>query len=185
MSLAAAERATLLGVARDAIHHGLLHGRAPAIDPSRYPAALQAVAASFVTLTRDGELRGCIGTLEASRPLVADVAANAWAAAFRDPRFPPLVAAEEAQLAVHISVLTPPLPLAVRDEAELLSVLRPGIDGLVIAEGARRATFLPSVWEQLPEPADFVRQLKRKAGLPPQHWSATLRLERYQVEEFG
>lgn len=185
MTLSASDRATLLQVARAAIHQGLLHGRAPAIAVANHTPALRQTAATFVTLLIDGELRGCIGTLEAHRPLVADVAANAFAAAFRDTRFPPLSTIEEDLLELHVSVLTAPEPFAVRDEADLLAKLRPGIDGLVLADGARRATFLPSVWEQLPAPRDFVAHLKRKAGLSPAHWSATMRVERYQVEEFS
>lgn len=185
MTLAREEHDTLLAVARAAIHHGLLHGRALAVVAADYPPALQATAATFVTLQIDGNLRGCIGTLEAHRPLVADVAANAWAAAFRDSRFPPLTPAEENRLALHISVLTMPRPFPVRDEADLLAKLRPDIDGLVLTDGMRHATFLPSVWEQLPDPRDFVAHLKRKAGLPAAHWSATMRVERYEVEEFS
>lgn len=185
MTLAATDRETLLAVARASIHHGLVHGRALTVAAAGYAPALRPDAASFVTLQIDGELRGCIGTLEAYRPLVADVAANAWAAAFRDSRFPPLAPAEEKLLTLHISVLTTPEPLSVRNEADLLGRLRPGVDGLVLADGMRRATFLPSVWEQLPDPRDFVAHLKRKAGLPARHWSATMRVERYEVEEFS
>lgn len=185
MTLAQDERNTLLDVARASIRHGLAHGRALAVSPGDYPPPLQATAATFVTLQINGDLRGCIGTLEAHRPLIADVAANAWAAAFRDTRFPPLAPAEENLLELHISVLTTPEPFAVRDEADLLAKLRPGVDGLVLADGMRRATFLPSVWEQLPDPREFVAHLKRKAGLPARHWSATMRAERYQVEEFS
>lgn len=185
MTLAQQERRALLDVARASIHHGLLHGRALPVTAGDYPPALQATAATFVTLQIDGDLRGCIGTLEAYRPLVSDVAANAWAAAFRDSRFPPLAPAEEKLLALHISVLTTPQSFAVHDEADLLAKLRPGVDGLVLADGMHRATFLPSVWEQLPDPRDFVAHLKRKAGLPVRHWSETMRVERYEVEEFS
>ena len=185
MTLSSADRGTLLDVARRAIGDGLCQGRAGTVDVTGFAATLQAVRASFVTLEIDDTLRGCIGTLEAHRPLVADVAANAWSAAFRDPRFPPLAAIEEDLLDIHVSVLTAPEPFVVRDEADLLARLRPGIDGLVLAEGARRATFLPSVWDQLPDPRDFVGHLKRKAGLPASWWSPTLHLARYQVEAFS
>lgn len=179
----AAERAALIGVARAAIEHGLQGGRQPVVDVARHPPRLAEPGASFVTLERDGALRGCIGTLEACRPLVADVAHNAWAAAFADPRFPPLDAAEYGGIRVHISVLTPPVPLPVTGEAELLAALRPGIDGLVLEEiGGRRATFLPAVWAQLPQPREFLAHLKLKAGLPREYWSDTLRFRRYETE---
>lgn len=182
--LAAADRATLLKVARDAIAHGLQHQRAPDIDPRDYSPALREHGAAFVTLEIDDELRGCIGTLEAHRPLVVDVARNAFAAAFRDPRFPPLTAREAPRLALHISVLSAPVLLPVRDAADLLAQLRPGIDGLVLSEGARRATFLPSVWEQLPEPREFLAHLLRKGGWPAGYWSPQMRVERYGSETF-
>lgn len=179
-----AERVALHGVARASIRHGLAHHRALAVIAAEFPDALQQHAASFVTLEINGELRGCIGTLEAYRPLVADVAANAFSAAFRDSRFPPLTPHEESRLDIHISVLSTPEPVHVRNEAELIGLLRPDIDGLVLSEGARRGTFLPSVWEQLPEARDFLAHLKRKAGLPANYWSSTLRVERYTCEEF-
>lgn len=179
----AAERAALLGVARAAIEHGLHTGRQPTVDLARYPPRLAEPRASFVTLERDGALRGCIGTLEACRPLVADVAHNAWAAAFADPRFPPLDATEYGGIRVHISVLTPPVPLPAASEPELLAALRPDVDGLVLEEiGGRRATFLPAVWAQLPDPREFLSQLKLKAGLPREYWSDTLRFRRYHAE---
>ena len=178
------ERTTLRAVARNAIRHGLAHGRALTVNPADYTAALQQSGASFVTLEILGALRGCIGTLEAHRALVSDVAANAFSAAFRDPRFPPLSAHEESRLDIHISVLGKPEPVPVRSEANLLGMLRPNIDGVVLSEGARRGTFLPSVWEQLPDRRDFLAQLKRKAGLPANYWSDTLRVERYTCEVF-
>lgn len=188
MTLPAADRDTLRhtlrDVARRAIQHGLAHGRAPLIDPADYPPALRVPAATFVTLQIHGELRGCIGTLEAHRPLVVDVAANAFAAAFRDTRFPPLSAPEAPALDIHLSILSAPVPMPVRDRDALLAALRPGIDGLVLEDGHHRATFLPSVWAQLPSPEAFVSHLMRKAGLPPRHWSPSMRVLRYEVEEF-
>ncbi|MEI6413260.1 MAG: AmmeMemoRadiSam system protein A [Pseudomonadota bacterium] len=186
--LAESERTTLLILARSAIEYGLTDHRPPAVDPQSYPAALQAVRASFVTLNREGNLRGCIGQLTATRPLVVDVTENAFAAAFRDPRFSPLTTPELPDLELHISILTPSVPLIFESEADLLAQLRPGIDGLILEEnhhGHRaRATFLPAVWESLPRPEDFLRHLKQKAGLPSGYWSPSLRAFRYQTEAF-
>jgi AmmeMemoRadiSam system protein A len=182
--LSRAERATLLDVARGAIAAALL-GRPFAAPPWEPGSRLGEPGASFVTLTRRDELRGCVGTLEPRRPLAEDVAENARAAAFRDPRFPPITVHEWDAIAIHVSVLGPAEPLAAASEAELLAALRPGRDGLILEEGLRRATFLPAVWESLPDPRDFLAQLRRKAGLPLDHWSPTLAFRRYEVEEFG
>ena len=180
-----AERRQLLSLARASIDHGLAHGTPLQPDLDALPAALRDARAAFVTLQLDGALRGCIGSLETSRPLAEDVAQNAFAAAFRDPRFSPVSATEGPRLAVQISVLSPPEPLIFTSEAELLTLLRPGVDGLILADRGRRGTFLPSVWGQLPEPREFLAHLKRKAGLPADHWSATLTLARYTTESFG
>ena len=145
---------------------------------------LQEPGASFVTLTRQGELRGCIGTLEAHRPLEIDVRENAAAAAFRDPRFMPLGRDEFEEIRVEVSLLSPAETLAVSDEASALAALRPHVDGVVLAYRHFRSTFLPQVWEQLPEPADFLAQLKRKAGLPADFWSESVRLARYSVTKW-
>jgi AmmeMemoRadiSam system protein A len=132
-----------------------------------------------VTLQKEGALRGCIGTFDAQRPLVENVAASAFRSAFEDPRFPPATAPELPRLEVEISVLSRPGPFVVESREELLARLEPGVDGLIVSEGLRRATFLPAVWESLPEPEDFVEALFRKAGLARGHWSGTLRFERY------
>lgn len=172
-----------LGVA--AIEGGLAgHKPVPAGRESLAP-ELGTWRASFVTLERNGALRGCIGSLNATGPLADDVARNAWNAAFADPRFGPLQRAEMQGLEIHVSALTPPVPFPVRDEADLLARLRPGSDGLILADGRHRATFLPAVWEDLPEPRAFVDALRRKAGLAAGHWSDTLRFERYATESFG
>ena len=156
-----------------------------AVRSGDYPAPLQIAGASFVTLTNDGKLRGCIGTLEACRALVCDIALNAFNAAFRDPRFPPLTADELVNLQVHISILKPATPVACESEADLIRQLRPGIDGLILQDGAQRATFLPSVWESLPDAESFVRHLKLKAGMSANHWSPTMQAFRYPCESFG
>jgi hypothetical protein len=182
--LEAGEKQALLAAARRAIQEGLagkrwtprLNGLAP---------GLREPGAAFVTLKLDGRLRGCIGSLAPHQPLILDVAHNACAAAFEDPRFEPVDAGQAARLEIHVSVLGPTAPLPVSDEADLLAKLRPGVDGLVLHAGRQRATFLPSVWEELADPAEFLRHLKLKAGLPPGAWSDDWRFERYEVEEFG
>ena len=184
-ALDAAERAALLDVARRSIAHGLAHGHPLAVDPDAWSPALRAQRAAFVTLNRAGQLRGCIGHLEATQPLVRDVADNAFAAAFRDPRFLPLAPDELDGLEIHVSVLSPPVALAVSSEEDLVRRLRPGIDGLILDDGLHRGTFLPSVWESLPRPAQFVGQLKLKAGLPIAYWSDRIQVSRYTTESFG
>jgi len=174
----------LVELARGSVQHGVRAGEALALRLEDVLPALHEPGASFVTLRRGGELRGCTGALEATRPLALDVARNAYRSAFDDPRFPPLTAPELEGLSVHVSVLSPLAPLAAGSEGALLAALRPGIDGLVLREGPCGATFLPAVWKSLPDPADFLRELRRKAGLAPGHWSASLRFERYTVQEF-
>lgn len=172
----------LLATARSVIAAGATSGHRIDPDPEDVPAPLREPRACFVTLEKTGQLRGCIGTLTARRPLIREVAAMAYASAFEDPRFSPVTADEVDALVIAISVLGAPEPLPVSDEADLLAGLRPGDDGLILEDGRHRATFLPSVWEQLPEPADFVRHLKRKAGLPDTYWSESLQFSRYGVE---
>ena len=137
--------------------------------------------ACFVTLTQQGELRGCIGTLQAHRPLLADVKNNAVAAALHDPRFLPLNRDEFDITEIEISLLSPTQPMAFRDEIDALTQLRPQLDGVVFEYHGYRSTFLPQVWEQLPHPQQFMAQLKRKAGLPDDFWHEEVRLSRYSV----
>ncbi len=177
------ERAALLGVARASLAHGLREGRALPVDASRHTPPLQELRATFVTLREDGALRGCIGHFDAVDPLIVDVALSAYRAGFADPRFPDVTREELPWLRFHISILSPPLPMSCTSEEELLAALRPGVDGLVLREGLHSATFLPAVWESLPEPKDFLRELKHKAGLPPDHWSSALRFQRYTALE--
>lgn len=178
-------RDALLGLARRAIAHGLAHGQPLPSEPAGQPPFLTEHRASFVTVTRHGRLRGCIGRLEAIRPLGVDVADNAFAAAFRDPRFAPVQSEEFDQLRLTVAVLTAPEPLPVRGEAELLARLEPGEHGLILEFGAHRATFLPKVWEQLPDAGEFVAQLKCKAGLPADCWSAALRFWVYRSVDYA
>ena len=170
----------LLPLARAAITHAL--GRSHAADDTA--PWLRAPGACFVTLTQDDQLRGCIGTLEAHRPLLADVRANALAAAFHDPRFAPLAAHELADTEVEVSLLSPMEVLHFDSEDEALAQLRPGVDGVVFQYGSRRSTFLPQVWEQLPGTRDFMAQLKRKAGLPADFWHAQVQLQCYTVAKW-
>jgi AmmeMemoRadiSam system protein B/AmmeMemoRadiSam system protein A len=170
----------LLVRARNAIGAHFQH--VPQAEPA-HP-ALAAPGATFVTLTQNGALRGCIGSLEAHRSLEQDVRANALAAALRDPRFPPLTAAELSQTRVEVSLLTAPQALHFKDEAHALRQLRPMIDGVIFVAGNTRSTFLPQVWEQLPDVHQFMAHLKQKAGLPASYWSPAVTLFVYQVQKW-
>lgn len=170
----------LLIIARNAI--GQRFGRPPRTVISHPELSLP--GATFVTLTQGGELRGCIGSLEAYRPLAADVAENALASAFRDTRFAPLAEHELAATRVEVSLLGAAEPLECTSEADALARLCPGIDGLILSFGGHRATFLPQVWEGLPEPRRFLAQLKLKAGLPADFWHENLSLARYSVRKW-
>lgn len=178
------DKSTLLGLARESIAHGLTHGTPLSVSPETYSQVLKENGASFVTLHYDKQLRGCIGSLSAYRPLVSDVVQNAFNAAFRDPRFTPLRPDELESVHIHIEVLNPTQLLSFESEKELIAMLRPGIDGLVLREGNQAGTFLPSVWSSLPEPEIFLQQLKRKAGLPANYWSDSITVERYTTEAF-
>jgi AmmeMemoRadiSam system protein A len=172
----------LLEVARARIAESL--GLDAELDVPLEGAWLSACGATFVTLTKQGELRGCIGTLQAHRPLIEDVRENAHAAAFRDPRFPPVRRDEFDDVSVEISLLSDPEPMAFATEAEALVRLRPHIDGVVLEYGYHRATFLPQVWEQLPDPRQFLKHLKRKAGLAPDFWTDDMLLSTYGVQKW-
>jgi len=182
----------LLRIAQDTIFQALENSRPPGaagfqtlekLYPmlGNYPELMEE-RATFVTLTIDGNLRGCIGMLEACRPLAEDVAENVVSAAFHDPRFPPLSCDEFDNLKISISVLSPPEEMTFSAEVDLLSQIRPGVDGLILQEGFQKGTFLPSVWEELPETEMFFEHLKSKAGLPAGYWSDTLRVFRYTAE---
>jgi len=171
---------TLLALARGAIagELGLTH----VVEAA--PPEFGETGATFVTLRHAGDLRGCIGTVNAWRPLALDVRANAVAAAFRDPRFPPLRRDEYPGIAIEVSLLRPSEPVPLQSEESLLAALRPGVDGVVLECAQHRATFLPQVWEQLPDPREFMRALKRKAGLPERYWSSEIRVSRYSVDKY-
>ncbi|RMH17860.1 MAG: AmmeMemoRadiSam system protein A [Acidobacteria bacterium] len=168
----------LVETARQAIAHQLL-GTPPPVAGEPW---LLAPGAVFVTLRRGGALRGCIGSLEAYRPLFEDLRANALAAAFHDPRFPSLRADELEDLEIEVSLLSPPEPLRFSSEEEALAQLRPGRDGVVLSYRGHRGTFLPQVWKQLPEPRRFLARLKEKAGLPADFWDPEIALARYAVD---
>jgi uncharacterized protein len=184
MKLGPAQRLELLELARASIEAALQHGELVPYPSIRTDPELERFGASFVTLLIGNDLRGCCGTIDATRPLTQDVWNNAWASAFADPRFPPLAAEEWPQTRVQISVLSEPQRCDVRSEAELIERLRPGIDGLILQFGAKRSTFLPAVWEQLPEPPQFVRHLKMKAGWPLDFWPPDMQAWRYTTESF-
>jgi AmmeMemoRadiSam system protein A len=185
-NLSSEEQGMLLKVARQSIQFGFDEQRPLPMDTTDYPEALRPLRATFVTLQQAaGQLRGCIGALEARSPLVQDVADHAFAAAFEDPRFLPVQKEELPELQIHISVLSPSEPLHFSSEEELLAQLRPGVDGLILHLGQRRATFLPAVWKSLPDPYTFLVQLKQKAGLPIDFWSDELQVERYTTDSFG
>ena len=174
---------TLLHLAAASIENGLAGGRPLKVNPAEHPEDLRAKGACFVTLNRGGRLRGCIGTSKARRPLVQDVAENAYSAAFADSRFAKLKRDEVKGLELSISVLGPPAPMAFSDQADLLGQLRPGADGLIIEDGSKRALFLPSVWESLPQKKQFLGHLKIKAGMAAEHFSPSFKAWRFIAVE--
>ena len=170
----------LLAQARKAIADALdLPAPASFDDPQ-----LAQRGATFVTLTIDGELRGCIGSLNAHRALGIDVRENAVAAALSDPRFPPLSADEFDKVRIEVSLLSEPEFLEFRDEADALAQLRPGVDGVIFFNGCQKATFLPQMWEQLPDKASFMAALKQKARLPVDFWGPNVMIAVYQVQKW-
>lgn len=182
ISLTEAQQQALLALAKASIKHGLAHGVALPINLEAYPEEMRKICATFVTLEIGQQLRGCIGMLEAIRPLVLDISENAFAAAFRDRRFPPLSAAEFPRLELHLSLLSAPEAIRFSSEADLLKQLRPHVDGLIMREGGRCGTFLPAVWDSLPQPEAFIQHLKQKTGLPQYYWSDTLKISRYTCQ---
>lgn len=184
IKLSIEDQQSCLQVARESIIHGLQHATALKIDSKNYSSDLQQNLASFVTLHKKGVLRGCIGALEAYQPLINDVAEHAYSAAFQDPRFPALQENEYNQLEIEISVLSKPEAMIFESEEDLLRQIRPDVDGLILEHGFNRGTFLPSVWEQLPDKKDFLNHLKMKAGLPAQWWDDEVKISRYETFAF-
>lgn len=179
------QRRQLLALARKSIESGLNEDIPLIVQTDDYDPSLASPGAAFVTLEKNGELRGCIGSVEAYRPLVEDIAQNAWNAAFRDPRFSPVASVELPQLQIEISILTQPVQMTIHSEEELKQQLRPGQDGLILSEGYHRGLFLPAVWDKLPDVESFVQHLKQKAGLPTDYWSSTIRCKRFASFEFS
>lgn len=185
MNLSLSQRRELLSLARQSIQEGIAQGRRAPCPEVAVDVVPPVMRSTFVTLRIGEELRGCCGSIDAQRRLAEDVWSNAWASAFADPRFPGLKAEEYPRLDVHISVLSEMEPLDIVDEASLLKALRPNIDGVLLEMGAVRSTFLPAVWEQISDPAQFVRQLKLKAGWRGDFWSPRIKVSRYTTESFG
>lgn len=174
----------LLRLARGSIEHGLVHREPLPIECDELPPALTALRATFTTLRFEGELRGCCGALEAAHPLARAVTYSAFQAAFRDPRFDPVGKDELDAIRLEVSVLSPLESMPISTEAELLDQLTPGTDGLVLIEECRRATFLPQVWETLPDPRLFLAALKIKCGLTADYWSEQLQFKRYRTTSY-
>ena len=174
----------LLRLARGSIEHGLIHNEPLPVDCDELPSALAEPGATFTTLRFDGELRGCRGTLKAARPLAQDVSRSAFQAAFEDPRFDPVGKDELGAIRLEVSVLSALESMPVADEAELLDALTPGTDGLVIIADGRHATFLPDVWDILPDPDKFLAALKTKCGLEENYWSKRLEFQRYRTTSY-
>jgi AmmeMemoRadiSam system protein A len=168
----------LLGLARASLVEALRGPKALVPDEPW----LKELGACFVTLTRDGALRGCIGSIEARRPLEEDVRENAQSAALHDPRFEPLPEAELDRVRVEVTLLSKLEPVDAQTEQQAIAALRPGIDGVVLSWGHRRGVFIPQMWEKLPDPAEFLRTLRRKAGLPADEWQSGTRLQRFTAQ---
>ena len=179
------EKQLLLRLAREAMECGVRGKKLPPLDKNSLTPHLLEQGASFVTLTINGDLRGCIGALEANQPLVDDVREHAVAAALEDPRFRPVAESELDRIKLEVSRLTAPRPLEYSDSEDLLKKLRPHVDGVILKNDYRRATFLPQVWDQIPDPEDFLDHLCAKMGANQNLWLNTkLQVYIYQVEEF-
>ena len=179
------EKQTLLDLAREALEHAARGKKLPPLNNSSLTSRLLSNGASFVTLTINGNLRGCIGALEAFQPLAEDVREHAIAATLDDPRFNPVEESELNGIRIEVSILTAPHPLEYSSNEELLAKLRPHVDGVILKDNYRRATFLPQVWEKIPDPEDFLDHLCAKMGATPHLWQGTkLQVYVYQVEEF-
>ena len=175
----------MLDIARRSIDAGLDGARMPSLDAEGRQGALATQRGSFVTLTRNGELRGCMGVIESPRPLAQNTADCAFSAAFRDRRFNPLTSAEAGQIRIEVSVLSEMEPFVVRDREDLLQQLQPGVDGLLMEDGRYRSIFLPQVWKKVGSAQEFLDHLLSKAGLPGDYWSGTIRFSRFYITLFS
>ena len=176
---------TLLDIARASIELGLRTGQPPEFDLDTVAAELRRIQSSFVTLRIQQHLRGCVGSIDATRPLASDVSRNAFAAAFQNVRFPKLRDYEFSLINICVSVLSSQMPIASRTLDEAIGGIRPGIDGVVIRCGERVATFLPQVWETLQDPIEFLRHLRLKAGLDPSSWPQGIQISTYTIQQFS
>jgi len=185
MSLSENNRQILLDLAYQSIKSGLETGHPLNINLRDYPIELQQQRATFVTLDKNKQLRGCIGMLKAVLPLAEDIVENAFSAAFKDPRFPAVEMPELNELGIHLSILSPSVAIEFSSEQDLIAQIRPNIDGLILESGLRRGTFLPSVWESIPNSTQFLQHLKQKAGLAKSYWSDQIKVYRYTTEMIG
>jgi AmmeMemoRadiSam system protein A len=175
----------MLDLAEASIRNGLHKGRHLTVKTASLPDALRQSRATFVTLRLGSALRGCIGSIKPKRPLAQDVSNNAYSAAFHDPRFPPLGPDEYPELSIHLSVLSDMKTVDFTNQADLLSQVRDGRDGLLLESNSQRGLLLPSVWKDLPDKRQFLRHLKMKAGLQPDFWSDQLKIRRFTTQTFS
>ena len=182
MSFNETNKRSLLDLAYRSIETGMKTGHPLNVNLRDYPVELSQQRATFVTLEKNKQLRGCIGMLEAVLPLAEDISENAFSAAFKDPRFPPLSESELKDLEIHLSILSPSVEINFTTEEDLIAQLRPNIDGLILENDSRKGTFLPSVWQSIPESEQFLRHLKQKAGLAKNYWSEQIKVYRYTTE---
>jgi hypothetical protein len=182
MSLTNKNRRSLLDLAYRSIESGLKTGHPLNVNLRDYSEELSKQRATFVTLKKNKQLRGCIGMLEAVLPLAEDISENAFSAAFKDPRFPPLEKNELNDLEIHLSILSPSEPMIFTSEQDLIAQIRPNIDGLILVIDSRKGTFLPSVWQSIPVADQFLQHLKQKAGLAKNYWSDQIKVYRYTTE---
>ncbi|MCH9698608.1 MAG: AmmeMemoRadiSam system protein A [Gammaproteobacteria bacterium] len=180
--LSQTDRVTLLDTARRSILHGLTHQLPLPVHITDYTETLTVKRACFVTLLKNQQLRGCIGSLQASKALITDVSNNAFSAAFKDFRFDPVNREDIDLISIHLSILSEPEPIMYDSDQDLINKIRPGIDGLILTKAKQRGTFLPSVWESIQDPEQFLQQLKCKAGLDKNDWSEQIKISRYTTE---
>jgi len=182
MSLNDTNKRVLLDLAYQSIKSGLDTGHPLSINLRHYAVELAQQTATFVTLEKNKQLRGCIGMLTAVLPLAEDICENAFSAAFKDPRFPPLKQSELTEIDIYLSILSQSVEIEFTTEKELIAKIRPNIDGLILESGSRRGTFLPSVWQSIPTSEQFLQHLKQKAGLAKHYWSDQIKVYRYTTE---